>query len=56
MLVPLYLIKLESFSSGNPVLLIQDSNGMLRICYVWLKDNICHFNGSIGNPKTLLQL
>jgi hypothetical protein len=29
MLVPLYLIKLESFLSGNPVLLIQDSNRVL---------------------------
>jgi hypothetical protein len=56
MLVPLYLVKLESFSPGNPVLLIQDSNGMFRICQVWFKDNIYHFNGSIWNPKTLLQL
>jgi hypothetical protein len=56
MLVPLYLVKLEIFSSGNPVLLIQDSNGMLGICQVWFKDNIYHFNGSIGNPKTFLQL
>jgi hypothetical protein len=36
MLVPLYLVKLVSFSLGNPVLLIQDSNRVLRICQVWL--------------------
>jgi hypothetical protein len=34
MLVPLYLIKLESFSSSNPVLLVQDSNRVLRIAEV----------------------
>jgi hypothetical protein len=56
MLVPLSLVKLESFSLGNPILLIQDSNRVLRICQVRFKDNIYYFNGSIGNPKTFLQL
>jgi hypothetical protein len=56
MLVPLYLIELESFSSGNSVLLIQDLNRVLRVCQVRFKDNICYFNGSIEDPKTLLQL
>jgi hypothetical protein len=56
MLVPLYLIKLENFSPGNPVLFIQNSNRVLRVCQIWFQDNISHFNGSIRNPKTLLQL
>jgi hypothetical protein len=56
MLVPLYLIEFKNPFSGDPVLLIQNSNGMFEISQIWFQGNIHHIDGSIRNPKALIQL
>jgi hypothetical protein len=56
MLVPLYLIEFKNPFLGDPVLLIQNSNGMFEISQIRFQGNIHHIDGSIRNPKALLQL